>query len=70
MNWEVFSMSRSRKYGVFAVSGDVVVLPSKNSEAKRGSLTINSALDTVFQQMKIAGNRQRTIESYQYLKLE
>ncbi|SKB01312.1 tyrosine-type recombinase/integrase [Sporosarcina newyorkensis] len=60
-------MSRSRKHGVFAVSGDVVVLPSKNNEKKRESLTISSALETVFQQMRISGNRQRTIESYQYI---
>ncbi|MCZ2259967.1 tyrosine-type recombinase/integrase [Sporosarcina sp. G11-34] len=60
-------MSRSRKHGVFAVSGDVVVLPSKNHETKRDSLTISDALDTVFQQMRISGNRQRTIESYQYI---
>ena len=60
-------MSRSRKHGVFAVSGDVVVLPSKNNESKRDSLTISSALETVFQQMRISGNRQRTIESYQYI---
>lgn len=31
MNWEVFSMSRRRKHGVFAVSGNVVVLSSINS---------------------------------------
>ena len=56
MNWEIFSMSRRRKHGVFAVSGNVVVLPSKNSVARRGSLTTISALETVFLQMRIAGN--------------
>lgn len=60
-------MSRSRKHGVFAVSGDAVVLPSKSNKLKRDSLTISSALETVFQQMRISGNRQRTIESYQYI---
>ncbi|WP_313236130.1 tyrosine-type recombinase/integrase [Sporosarcina ureae] len=60
-------MSRNRKHGIFAVSGDVVVLPSKNNELKRDSLAISSALETVFQQMRISGNRQRTIESYQYI---
>ncbi len=60
-------MSRSRKHGVFAVSSDVIVLPSKNHETKSDSLSIISALDTVFQQIRIAGNHQRTIESYQYI---
>ncbi|QUG42640.1 site-specific integrase [Psychrobacillus sp. INOP01] len=60
-------MSRSRKHGVFAVNGDVVVLPSKNYEVINNSLTIRAALETVFQQMRIAGNRQRTIESYEYI---
>ncbi|XKO54679.1 tyrosine-type recombinase/integrase [Lysinibacillus fusiformis] len=60
-------MSRGRKHGVFAVSGDLVVMPTKIYESKRDCLTIEDALEVVFQQMRIAGNRQRTIESYQYI---
>ncbi|MGE7094475.1 hypothetical protein ACQKII_24195 [Lysinibacillus sp. NPDC048646] len=50
-------MSRGRKHGVFATSGDVVVMPTKNYESKRDCLTIEVALEVVFQQMRIAGNR-------------
>jgi hypothetical protein len=53
-------MSSSRKYGVFAVNSDV-------HKTKRDSLNIISELDTVLQQMRIAGNCQRTIERYQYI---
>lgn len=58
--------NNKRKHGVFAVNSDVVVLNSKN-KLKRDTITVVDALDTVFQQMRIAGNRQRTIESYQYI---
>lgn len=67
VNWEVFCMSRGRKHGVFAVNGDLVVMPTKIYESKRDCLTFEDALEVVFQQMRIAGNRQRTIESYQYI---
>ena len=60
-------MSRSRKHGVFAVGGDVVVMPTKAKVLEREGMLIETALDTVFQQMRIVGNRQRTIESYQYI---
>ncbi|AMQ05214.1 tyrosine-type recombinase/integrase [Sporosarcina psychrophila] len=60
-------MSRSRKHGVFAVGGDVVVMPTKVTVLEREGMLIEVALDTVFQQMRIAGNRPRTIESYQYI---
>ncbi len=59
-------MSNKRKHGVFAINGDVVILNPKN-EFKRDAITVVTALDTVFQQMRIAGNRQRTIESYKYI---
>lgn len=59
-------MSRSRKHGIFAVSGDVVVMPNKKVERK-DCVEINAALDTVFNQMRIAGNRPRTIDSYAYI---
>lgn len=63
-------MFKSRKNGIFSVSGDAVVLPSKEKVPTRNTLTIASALETVFQQMRIAGNRQRTIESYEYIFLQ
>lgn len=59
-------MSRSRKNGVFAVSGDVVIMPTTVKVLEREGMLIEAALDTVFQQMRIAGNRQRTIENYQH----
>lgn len=59
-------MSRSRKHGVFAVSGDVVIMPNKKVERK-DCVEVNAALDTVFNQMRIAGNRPRTIDSYAYI---
>ena len=60
-------MSRSRKHGVFAVSGDVVVISSKQKELRKDDKEIQKALETVFHQMRIAGNRPRTIESYAYI---
>ncbi|MCS0788233.1 site-specific integrase [Cytobacillus firmus] len=60
-------MSNKRKHGVFAVSGDVVLLNSAKNEIKPNAITIVTAIDTVFQQMRIVGNRQRTIESYKYI---
>lgn len=63
-------MFKSRKHGIFAVSGDAIVLPSKENVVKRNALTIVNALETVFQQMRIARNRQRTIESYEYIFLQ
>lgn len=55
-------MSRSRKHGIFAVSGDVVIMSNKNKEERKDSVEISVALDTLFNQMRIAGNRPRTIE--------
>ncbi|WP_246097061.1 tyrosine-type recombinase/integrase [Psychrobacillus soli] len=60
-------MSKSRKHGVFAVSSDVVVLQTNHYENIRDTITVAAALETVFKQMQIAGNRQRTIESYAYI---
>lgn len=31
------------------------------------AIKVVTALNTVFQQMRVAGNRQRTIESYKYI---
>lgn len=54
-------MSRSRKHGVFAVSDDVVLMRTKVEVSKRDGMAIEAALDTVIQQMRIAGNRQHII---------
>lgn len=58
--------NRKRKHGAFAVSGDVVVIPGKEEE-REGGLEVSTSLDTVFNQMRITGNRPRTIKSYQYI---
>lgn len=58
--------NRKRKYGVFAVNGDVVVL-TKANEKRLDCTHIDYALDTIFNQMRIAGNRPRTIDSYEYI---
>ena len=60
-------MSRSRKHGVFAVSSDAVAISNKQKSIREDDKAINIALDTVFNQMRIAGNRPRTIESYAYI---
>lgn len=60
-------MSRSRKHGIFAVNGDVVVITNKQKELRKNDKEIHKALETVFHQMFIAGNRPRTIESYEYI---
>ncbi len=59
-------VNRKRKHGIFAVNGDVVVL-SNSKDARDDCMQISYALDTVFNQMRIAGNRPRTIESYEYI---
>lgn len=60
-------MSKGRKHGIFAVRGDVVVIPNKKDEEGKDAITVSTALDIVFQQMRIAGNRPRTIDSYSYI---
>ena len=62
-----FFVFKSRKHGVFSVSSEVAVASSKVSERRRDCLNLEIALDTVFQQMNVSGNRQRTIESYKYI---
>lgn len=60
-------MSKGRKHGIFAVSDEVVVMPTKKKVERKDALKLESALNTVFQQMRIAGNRSRTIDSYAYI---
>lgn len=59
--------NRKRKHGIFAVSGDVVAISNSNEEAREDCMPIRVALDTIFNQMRIGGNRPRTIESYEYI---
>ncbi|MCZ8533380.1 tyrosine-type recombinase/integrase [Psychrobacillus psychrodurans] len=56
-----------RKHGVFSVQLEEVNISTKKKTIKRYSITIQQALETVYQQMRIAGNRIRTIESYDYI---
>lgn len=56
----------NRKHGIFAVTDEAISLAYINDK-KSDAITIKNALTTVFQQMRVAGNRERTIESYQYI---
>ncbi|MGE7624474.1 tyrosine-type recombinase/integrase [Viridibacillus sp. NPDC096237] len=58
--------SRNRKHGVFAVPEEAGTLTYINDK-KREAMTIHHALDTAFQQMRVGGNRERTINSYEYI---
>ncbi len=58
--------NRKRKHGIFAVNSEVVLLSSSEGEEREGT-HISIALETIFKQMRIAGNRPRTIESYEYI---
>ena len=56
-----------RKHGIFSVQSEEVKASSKKKVEKRNGITIPQALETIYQQMRIAGNRIRTIESYDYI---
>lgn len=58
-----------RKHGIFSIQTEDVNFTTKNKAGKgSGSgITIPDALETIYQQMRIAGNRIRTIESYDYI---
>lgn len=58
--------NRKRKHGIFAVNSEVVLLSSSKGEEREG-MHISIALETIFKQMRIAGNRSRTIQSYEYI---
>lgn len=61
--------SRKRKHGIFAVSNEAVemIQAEEIQQQKPTGKPIAEALETVFTQMRIAGNRPRTIESYEYI---
>lgn len=53
-------MSRSIKYGIFAVSGDVEAISNKRNQFMKNDKEIQKAFETIFHQKRIAGNRQST----------
>lgn len=56
-----------RKHGIFSIQSEEVSIFTKKNAVKRKGITIPQALETIYQQMRIAGNRIRTIESYDYI---
>ncbi|MEK5147985.1 site-specific integrase [Psychrobacillus sp. FSL K6-4615] len=56
-----------RKHGIFSIQSEEVNISTKKKVVKRSGITIPQALETIYQQMRIAGNRIRTIESYDYI---
>ena len=56
-----------RKHGIFSIQSEEVNISTKKKAVKRNGITIPQALETIYQQMRIAGNRIRTIESYDYI---
>lgn len=57
-----------RKKGIFAIENMTVnTSVKKPSEAQKNSITIEQALTVVFQQMRVSGNRDRTISDYTYI---
>lgn len=56
-----------RKHGIFSIQSEDVNITTKKKAGKRSGITIPYALETIYQQMRIAGNRIRTIESYDYI---
>lgn len=56
-----------RKHGIFSIPSEEVNITMKKQAVKRKGITIPQALETIYQQMRIAGNRTRTIESYDYI---
>ena len=63
MNSRFFYLDKSRKQGVFSMGNARLVNPKKNEHW----IPIDYALEVVFRQMNIAGNRPRTIDSYDYI---
>lgn len=60
--------NRKRKHGIFAVSSEAVeMIQVEEAQQKSKGKPIAEALNTVFNQMEVAGNRPRTIESYSYI---
>lgn len=56
-----------RKHGIFSIQTEEVNISTKKKAVERNGITITQALETIYQQRRIAGNRSRTIESYNYI---
>jgi len=56
-----------RKRGIFSVGANEIEISKQTENIKKDSITIPKALTTIYQQMRIAGNRERTIDSYNYI---
>lgn len=64
MNRGFFCLDKSRKHGVFSMGNARQVNPKASNNHW---IPIDYALEIVFKQMNIAGNRPRTIDSYDYI---
>lgn len=58
-------VNRKRKHGIFSVNTNVVSI--RESQPVKEGMCIHEALKVIFNQMKVAGNRPRTIDSYEYI---
>lgn len=56
-----------RKHGIFSIQSEDVNITTKKKAVQRSGIAIPYALETIYQQMRIGGNRIRTIESYDYI---
>ena len=59
-------MSNIRKHGIYAV-GNPLSEVNRTGEDKKSWTPIEYGLEVIFRQMQVAGNRPRTIQSYQYI---
>lgn len=58
---------RKRKHGIFAVGSEAVDMIQTEEQKKLKGKPIAEATNTIFNQMRVAGNRPRTIDSYEYI---
>lgn len=56
-----------RKHGIFSIGDDLFEQSPIKTNEKKDLMKISNALTIVFQQMRINGNRERTIDSYNYI---
>ena len=59
--------NRKRKHGIFSVSDEAVEMIQTSEQEEHKGKPIAEALETIFNQMRVAGNRPRTIDSYEYI---
>jgi len=60
-------MSNIRKHGVYAVEETQLESRKRIINCNKSWTPISYGMEVVFKQMKIAGNRPRTIQSYDYI---